>query len=359
MQSTFRTLASALFVLLAAGCGRAPEPGGRSVLVEAPGAVAALLVEGSPYQMGWWQGSVWKEAIRARVAAARRLEPQEFIELFADQTRMRLSERMRQELEGLAAGSGTSTEDLLRAEVAAEALRFKGGGARLEGAAGLLPDGAGYEARLLLSGQDVATFAREAVLIHRRPVGAPASVALSWPGSLGGLACVTEAGAGYMLAEVEMRDRRRLGFGGGRPFAVMAREALEATENVEALVAEMTGTMGHIGLGFRAQPDGQPPVRALAGVHVYGAPDLPWALGRDAFLAVGPYPDPEGEEARALRAQVVAPAELVPAARWLAFESLLVPEGGAPRATIIWREGTATLRFEPGGERAAAEITLR
>ncbi len=360
MRSALPALLLTLLAASAGGCGQPRAPGGSGRLDRVDGRPDRLVLAGSPHEMGWWHGHLLRDVILERVAAARTLEPSEFLDLFVDQAKMRLSERLRQELEGLAAATGADPDALLRFEVAREVLRFKGGIERLAGTAGLASQDGGYDVRMRYAGPGAAPFAADALLIHRKRTGGPASLMLARPGSLGGWAAVTADGRGYVLAEVEIRNGGRRGFGGGRPFVVMAREALTATKDVESLAAEMTGTMGHIGIGFSAHPGELPAVRALAGVQVYGAPDPPWALAERAFLAIGDHADPRSDEARALQAQLVEPSDISLTQRWVRFEALAPapPETGAPLVQITWRGGRAGMRWEPGGGRAARVITL-
>lgn len=347
-------------VLLTTACGRDRSPGGEGRLGGGGAAGPRVLtLRGTPYQMGWWQGTLLRDAIVERASAARELEPADYIEAFADQVLHRLSERMRQELDGMAAGTGLEPLDLLRAEVAPEVLRFKGGDARLQGMAGIGPTPDGFEARMRYVGAGAEGFARAAVLVHRAPTDRPASLALARHGSLGAWAYVTATGRGYLIAEVDMTDRRRMGFGGGRPFELAAREALDAAEDVEQFTGELTGSMGHTGLGFSFHPGELPPLRAMGGVQVYTAPDLPWALGDRPFLAVGPYDDPESPPARALQAQVVASPALSTAERFVALAGLGPPPQGAPLVVSIRaRDGHVELAHEVGGVRGAVRVAL-
>jgi len=326
MRTALPALFAALLMALGAGCGRTRAPGGQGTLDVTPDQVPLLVLEGSPYEMGWWHGHLLRGAILERAGAARRLQPADYIEAFADQGLHRLGERLRQELDGMAAATGLTPLDLMRAEVAPELLRFKGAQATLVGMAGLAPTVEGFEARLRYGGAGMPAFCRDTVVIHRKPTGRPESLGLCRRGSLGAWAYVTAEGRGYLLAEVDVTNANRKGFGGGRPFEMAAREALDATADVEQFAAELNGSMGHTGLGFSLHPTELPRVRAMGGVQIYTAPDLPWDLGARPFLAVGPYGDPESPDAKALQAQVVAPPELSLDERWLRLEGL----GGLP-----------------------------
>lgn len=333
-----------------AACGRDRAPGGTGRLETTQG-VQHLTLTGSPYELGWWHGHLLRDDILARVAAARRLEPADFIEAMADQALARLGERTRQELDGLAAATGAAAMDLLRTEVAREALRYRGAEAELLGIAGLAPTDGGFEARIRYLGPGAASLADDAIVIERRPTGQPHTVALTTPGSLGAWALLSARGNGYVLAEVDVPNPKRKGFGAGRPLPVMAREVLTATDDVARFTAELTGSMGHTGVGFDLGPRPQRRVRAFAGVQVYGAPELPWNLGDRPFLAVGPHGDPAADDARALQAGVVTPPDLALDARWLQLDTLGDPTGqppqDTPRLTLRLSDGVLAFLWAP------------
>ena len=344
--------------LLAPGCGRGKSPGGSGQLTPADGrVVASVRLAGTPYQMGWWHGHLLRERILERVAQARGIQPADFVEAFADQALHRLSERLRQELDGMAAATGVEPIDLMRTEVATELLRFKGAEATLQGMAGIGPRDGGFEARMRYVGSGRVRFARQAVVITRYPEDGPSSISLAPAGSLGAWAYVNLAGRGYVIAEVTMTDGRRMGFGGGRPLPLAAREAMEAHQDVEQFEAELVGTMGHSGLGFSFHPGELPALRAMGGVQVYTSPDVPWSLGDAPFLVVGPFDDPENPEAKALQTQLVEPPEHTLEERFLRMYALgPQPEVAAPVAVIKGSAGSVTLRFEVGS--AARTVTL-
>ena len=196
MPARFRALRSALLgalllALLGAGCGRERAAGGSGALHAGLGGSGQLLrLKGTPYEMGWWHGHLLKAKVVARAEAAARLQPADYIETFADQALHRLSERMRQELDGIAAGAGVLPLDLMKAEVAPEVLRFKGTEPGLLGAAGLAPsspeaEGGGISVIARYAGRGAPAFAREALLIHRMPTGGTESLSLARPGSIG------------------------------------------------------------------------------------------------------------------------------------------------------------------------------
>ena len=129
MRSVLLVLLLPLLASPWAGCGQPRAPGGSGRLDSVEGQPDLLIVAGSPHEMGWWHGHLLRDRILERVAVARRLEPAEYLDLFVDQAKMRISERLRQELEGMAEALGAEPDALLRAEVARDGLRFRGGAA--------------------------------------------------------------------------------------------------------------------------------------------------------------------------------------------------------------------------------------
>jgi len=364
---------------LGTGCGGPRPPGGLGRLDFQAGRPDRLVLAGSPYEMGWWHGHLLRPRIlrlheegtarllrRILPASARNpgapSGPQRAIDqhlaLTVDQTLHRLSERMLQELDGMAAATGLEPEELIRLDVARDSLRMKGLEAGLPGAAGLVRTAAGFEVRVSWGGVDASWLAENALLIHRKPADGPESVALAWPGSVGALAMASARGRGFVLAEVEMRDKRRRGFGGGRPFAVAAREALRTSADAETLLAATTATMGHLFLGFVARPGELPPVQAMAGVGAFqGAPDPIYALEDDRVLALGPYEDAASPKVREVFSSVVEPAGLEPEERWLRL-ALHAGRAGGPAVHIRWTPGRTTFTYQATPAGPPREITL-
>jgi hypothetical protein len=380
-------VAALLLALLAPlpACGNARPPGGSGGLHDGTdGRPARLVVRGSPYEMGWWQGHLLRERIRRLHGAWRaelleavlavpgggaggralRTGVDDFCTICVDQTIHRLSERMLQELDGIAAGAGMSREGVVRLAVMREALRMRGLEPGFVGAAGLLAEPGGYEARAWWSGWEAARHGADLLLVQREPQGAPASVVVAWPGSLGGLAGLTASGLGYAAAEAAVSNPRRLGFGAGRPFYVAARHALEEATSAGSLHAEVTGTMGHVLLSFSmpVSEGGNVPagVEAMAGFEVYAGSEVEWTLDHRSFIAVGPYEAPERPGARALA--VLQEDTLVsPAERWLQLERHAAPGSDAPPAgpRVVMRHGPAGGRIElflPGEEEGVSVL---
>lgn len=372
-----------LILALGGGCGKPRKPGGSGDLLPGPdGAPDVLRLSGSPYQMGWWQGHLLRDRILAlheaweaalfeqligktrSTAGAKGVREalEQYIDLILDQTLLRLSERMRQELDGMASGCGVAVEQLLRLDVLRDALRMKGLPPRLTGAAGLLPrPGGEYEARAYWGGSDVEVLSSQWLLVRREPDGGPVTIVLSWPGSLGAVAGLRADGLSYLCGDGAVGNRKRMGFGGGRPFLVAARQMLEETKSAFDLITESTGTMGHCLLGTSVHRiDGVPRVFALAAFAVYSQSDPEWTLDRAPFLAVGPYDQLESPNAIALRESTGAP-DLEPDERWLRLRGHADPlgaaPGGQPSATIEWRAARGSLSITlPDGRHTSLSL---
>lgn len=370
-------------VLALGACGEPRSPGGFGRLDVRAGLPDRLVLEGSPHEMGWWHGHLLRDrilklrkageerllkrafgwnAVRVDDSTGRVLALKQHLELCVDQTLHRLSERVLQELEGMAVATGLEPAELIRLDVARDAWRMKGMDGALPGAAGVGLVEGGFEARVFWGGEDAAWLAENAVVIHRQPVGERESVALTWPGSMGAVASATAGGRGYVACEVDMRDKRRLGFGGGRPFFVAARGALQTTGSAEDLLAASTATMGHLFVGFVARPGEQPAVESLGGVGAFqGSPDPIVALGDDPFLALGPYEDAQNPDVKAVRESVVRPEGLSNEERWLRLREHAGRADGAdgPEVRIVWTPGRTTFSFRRSADAEAREIILR
>ena len=369
-----RALGALLLVALLGGCGEPLPPGGHGHLEHREGAPDLLTLEGSPREMGWWQGRLlrsrllalherWQQALEAELIGAGgegtarqalKHALDQHGDLCLDQTQMRLSEQSLQELDGMAEATGLKPEQILRLDVLRDALRMKGLSARLPGAVGVARAPDGYEARGWWSGPDAALLAAEAIVIHRKPADGVESVAVSWPGSLGALAALTAQGLGFVAADAEVRDKRRIGFGGGRPFFVAAHEALGESDRAAGLMAAVTGTMGHVFVAFSLdrQSSGHP-LSALAAFEVYFAAEPPAVLDRLDLLGIGPH-EIEGEgPAAALDAALRNPASTLEE-RWLQLRASADSSGAGaigPQVSIRWTgtQGELTFRVRQGG----------
>jgi len=234
-----RTLLLAALLTLVPGCGERPL-GGSGRLVG-----RHLLLAGTPHEMGVWQGRLLGPRIRAFHArwqaqacggGERGAALQEACRVYADQALRRLPERLRQELDGLAAGSGLPAEDLLLTEGLGDGLRFHAIPPRLRGH---LAAAQGPRALLVPSGPDAALLADELLLVERRPAEGEPTLVVAWPGSLGGLAGASAGGLAFLAAAVPAPvTNQSLA---GSPFSLYARRALERATSAEDLVERLGG----------------------------------------------------------------------------------------------------------------------
>jgi hypothetical protein len=236
------------FALLAA-CGDR-DPGGSGRFED-----GILVLEGSPRQMGWWHGRLLKDRIRdlhadlrraafegAPGALGRAAQLEQACRQYSALVLPLLPERARQELDGLAEGSGIPAEDLLLVEVMRDGLRFHEGGARplaghLRARAG--GRGAAWESE----GPDAARLEPEWILVDRRPAGGTRSVVVAWPGSLGAVAGAGPRGVAALAAE-RILEIEREGLN-GPPFPISLRAALEDARDGADLLARLSRTTGH------------------------------------------------------------------------------------------------------------------
>lgn len=306
-------------VALAPGCGADRAPGGGGTLTEgSEGAPRVLHLRGSAYQMGWWHGHRLKARIRALLpawrdalfietvgvpyaerqhAAARALR--DTIEFYVDQCQHRMSERLKQEYDGLSAGCGVPVIELIELEVLRDVLRTKGMAARLRGSMAATMDGSTLRARAWWSGTDASTWAQHLLVIRRTPENGGDHTVLTWPGSLGAMAGMRPDGMAMISAEVDLTDEHRRGFSGGLPFALVVRNALEHATSYRALagLAGSAGTMGHVVLSAHGRT-GEVVGSLEASASGY---EVPQFLADTRFLAIGPYERLPGPRANALR----------------------------------------------------------
>ncbi len=231
-----------LGALIFGGCGD-PVVGGSGTWMAGrsteDGALPRLVVRGTPYEMGWWQGRLLREAIRDlhpdwQDAALGTGDGGDVLRrafaVYVDQVRRRLPEVARQELDGLAAGSGLAAEALLLTEVMRDGLRFHGADVadgRRERLEGILAVEGRDPLRLLLAptGRDAVLLER-AILVERHPIEGPVTTLLAWPGSLGGIAgCADTTGRAVLAVEVAADLQRQSLL--DAPFTLLLRRALE------------------------------------------------------------------------------------------------------------------------------------
>ena len=184
-------------------------------------------------------------------------------DLYVDETLRRMPEVLRQELEGLAAGSGLPARDLLFAEVMRDGRRFHGVRPGLAGAlawsvvsarrsssspvvspaAAAAPASDFPRIRCGPVGSDAALLAEQGVLVERRPRGGTRTLLLAWPGSLGGVAGASGRGLAVLAVEADLPlAEQRLS---EMPFTVRLRRALEESTGAADLVARTSQTTAH------------------------------------------------------------------------------------------------------------------
>jgi hypothetical protein len=249
-------LTALLGVAALGGCGR-PDVGGSGRLerVEGGGAGDHLILEGTPYEMGWWHGRLLKDRIRALHEEWQRQAFALDGDLMSEATQARrkaalalvepvlqnhLPEAVRQEYQGLSDACGLPVRTLLLTEMITDILRFTEkeprllGGSLRVGSAGftLWPDGSW--ARLLVS---------RWIWITRRRSDGPSASVLTWPGGLG--AVLSARSDGIVAAAVEHRmDAGREGLA-GMPFGLSLRHAGERAVSPDALLGTLSRTTGH------------------------------------------------------------------------------------------------------------------
>lgn len=335
-----RTLVLTALLALLPGCGDRPV-GGTGTL-----AGRHLVLAGTPHQMGVWQGRLLGPRIRdlharwqraALGGGTRGRDLADACRVYADQALRRLPEALRQELDGLAEGSGLAAEDLLLTDLMGDGLRFHDVPPRLGGLVGVA---AGPLAFLAPSGPDADLLADELLLVQRRPEGGEPTLLVAWPGSLGGLAGVSARGLG--LLAVPAPGPAASQSLAGAPFSVLARRALEQATTPEDLVERLGGATAWRVLALDGPRDAR--LLGLAQVAAVVTADL-GAVER--FLL----PQEEGDAG-----EVVIPARPPEQA---AFDARR--DEASPAAWWLdWRDdawhvgvGRAAARLEPLGEDSA------
>jgi len=335
--------------------------------------------------MGWWHGHLLAEPIRelgrgwsavllAAASGASGGEPanriSERLALYVDQVRHRLPERLRQELEGMAAGSGVTAEELLRLEVTRDALRLEGLEPRLFGAlAASRSPKQGLEAWAWWAGPDLPVLSGHWILVERHPTdGTAATACVAWPGALGALAGTRADGLAAAAVEVQVLERTRLGFGGGQPFSISLRTAIEESPDVDALLARARGTTGH-GLLALEEPGAQArhvggaasPRAATVLVTDVGGDDPAWLRAAD-LIAFGPHGERERVLAQRLLREVSATevplAERLRRVRAHADGDPDTTAHAGPTLRLSFEAGRAQLSFTAPASAATRTVTL-
>lgn len=290
-----------------------------------------------------WREALWRDALGVApdddgpAAAALRSHVEDVVDAAA----FRLPERVRQELDALAAEVGLEPLELLEVEVLRDALRMRGVAPRLRGAlAAFRVVGGGTSVRCRWVGPDAQLLADEVVWVLRRPTdGRPATLSFAWPGALGGL-LVTQDPSSHegpprgppllvASADVEVPAPWR-GFGHGLPFSVALRVAIEDGRTLRDVAGSLKGSVGHTALSV-AMSGGDP--LAVASTEAYLTPTKTVRVLDDstpAALLVGPEADLEGAGQSALDAAASRPA----AEAWAAVVAALGVAADAPALEV-------------------------
>jgi hypothetical protein len=289
-----------------AACGEpsAPPPAG--------GPPRYVRVEGPPFKMGEQLGKALRAEIAEavgprlrttlRAAAIATGATEEFLKTacraYASQMREFLPESVKEELRGLAAGSGQSEEDLFLLDVVREGLRWHGAGARMLEAAFASPPRVTEPMSVFAAyqGFDEEGVEGRLVVVDRQDGEGKPTIVLTWPGSLGALAGSTP-GLWAVQSEVGLDVRR--GSLKGPPFAIGLRVALERATSLEDFWQRLPKLSGNRVLAAASGENkrrsglvayaGDDPVDhdlnewvlAPAGV---GGPDSPLTQQQDVFL---------------------------------------------------------------------------
>jgi hypothetical protein len=201
-----------------------------------------LVLEGTPYEMGWHHGRLLREEIQAVLAAPLVGEASGMYPAYAAGMRPLLPPAVEQELRGIAAGAGISADDVFLREVARDARRWHDPAApSLHGSVHANPAetwvAATYDP---LAGAAVPPL----LLISRRPTGGTPTLVLAWPGALGAVAGLSERGvrAAHVEEGQVAAEQRTLR---GVPFAIGFRLALEQSADAPAFAKALQGLVGN------------------------------------------------------------------------------------------------------------------
>jgi hypothetical protein len=214
---------------------------GRGFLEEVDG-YRVLHVKGSPYEMGFQQGALLKDDIRAlvdflfnekakaitiEVGGVKLLNPKRAIAGIAATQRKFVPARFYEELRGVADGAGMDVQDVIVANFIPE--MFHCSGFALSGSA--TKDGALYHGRILDYGCDWK-LQDHAVLTVAQPDGRIPFVNVTYAGFIGSV-----TGMNAERVSVGEMGGRGLGHWDGVPMALLVRMALEEADSLDRAVA--------------------------------------------------------------------------------------------------------------------------
>lgn len=315
-----RLIAGGLALMLAAvtGCGGEAPVGGAGRRIDAPRRMVRtpgpyltqVVVSGTPFEMGFHQGRLLRDAVRARVARPLRAEVAGVAAGYARPVRDLLPVGAWDELRGIAEGAGVSVDDLFDRERAREIERWHVPGAAPDlasfasapGSAPCLAVGlpwgvSGVGAMFNVAGAADGTATWDPlVVVERHPTGGTATLLIAAPGSVGGIAGVSARGVVAAFGEDPSRSPEQRSLRGA-PFPVGFRYALERGGDADAVVAALPRTVGHRVVVADAANRRVDVLLALAGEDPAASPAEAWVLRP----AGGP--DPKKDPATAANAE--------------------------------------------------------
>lgn len=296
-----RLLAGGLTLALAAvaGCGGEAPVGGAGRRIDAPRRMhpapgpflTQIVVSGTPYEMGFHQGRLLRDAVRARVARPLRAEVAGVAAGYARPVRDLLPVGAWDELRGIAEGAGVSVGDLFDRERAREIERWHVPGAEPDLASFASAPGSapclavalpwavrGVGAMFSVGGAaDDAAAWDQLVVLERHPTGGTATLVIAAPGSVGGIAGVSARGVVAAFGEDPSRSPEQRSLRGA-PFPVGLRYALERGGDADAVVAALPKTLGHRVVVADAANRRVDVLLALAGEDPVASPPQAWVL---------------------------------------------------------------------------------
>jgi len=203
------------------------------------GAVPLLRLSGTPREMGFQHGAALKPQIRFLYseyyeALVKRVVGEADLKTWARETEPFIPEAYREEMRGLAEGSGLPYEEVLLVNTMVD--RFQTIACSTVVAAGdATKDGQVYFGRNLdFPGRNVLQ--KMTVVIVWTPEGGPQLAAVTWPGMLGVLSGMNSEGvAGATMLVHRGRERRA-----GLPYLLMYRQALEGARTKDDVYASIS-----------------------------------------------------------------------------------------------------------------------
>jgi hypothetical protein len=291
----------ALSVLLACtalgGCGE-PDVGGSGRLerVEGGGAGDHLILEGTPYEMGWWHGHLLKDRIRALheewqreafaldgdlMSADTQARRKAALALVEPVLQNHLPEAVRQEYQGLSDACGLPVRTLLLTEMITDILRFTEKEPRL--LTGRIARGTEREGVALAVGGPWEGLLAPQWLWIRRKGGGGTKTVLTWPGGLGGVLAVLHDDPVVAVATERAMDRGREGLA-GVPFRISLR--LSAAAHLGRFLEQLSRTTGHDVLAVKLP--GGPGIQRLVASTPDDAVPVPPADAPDASGGLQP-----------------------------------------------------------------------